>query len=109
MIVQPRLSVSALNRNRKNCQTEISCGPVTPGPKWKCQRQFAKTNLDRQFPNAARAEQDFISGIVERCANFRTKTLRIIDCPDQCMGVDDGFHFMYPSKSSSGASKSGAM
>ncbi len=81
------------------------------GPRWERRfaRQFRQRGLDRHFPHRPGTDQQFVRRVLE-CGHGRSaQSGWIVQSPDQAMGVDQVPHSMYSLKSSSGASKSGAM
>src|SRR5262249_6700736 len=69
----------------------------------------ATFHLDGDLPDGARAQQSVIRRVRDRGPGRRTEQPILIDVPDQGVRIDQELHSMYSLKSSSGASKSGAM
>jgi hypothetical protein len=71
--------------------------------------KFPQSDFDGDLPNRGQADEDRILILLDRLPGLSRQMLVFIDEPEQGMGIEQNSHFMYSAKSSSGASKSGAI
>src|SRR5207249_3951054 len=103
------LGSGVLHRYRQDSQPEVSDRLVYPRPEGKSQGQLAKADLDGDFPDRPRAKEQFARRILQHGGGSGAEPGRLVHRPDERMRIDKISHFIYSAKSSSGASKSGAM
>src|SRR6185437_13844216 len=91
---------------------------LEPGPRERCGNvggagfskfQLPETGLDGNLPATRYAQELPVPGVLDQCFRRRTQQGVILAEPKESMGVEEQCHSMYSLKSSSGASKSGAI
>src|SRR5262245_19937087 len=109
MVRQPSLTVGVIHRDWQDRQAQVGNRLRHPLAIRQRQRQLAQTNLDGDLPHRCSTEQQVVRRVRDRRVSRWAEEMVLIDVPDDRLRVDQGSHSMYSLKSSSGASKSGAM
>ena len=106
---QSSLPFGELQRDWGHCDAEVSQRPLHPLEIRQRQRKFLEACLDGEFPDRPDAYRQFNGGVFKDGSGTGTEPTRDVQRLDQGVGIQKMPHSMYSVKSSSGASKSGAM
>ena len=106
---QSSLPFGELQRDWGHCDAEVSQRPLHPLAIRQRQRKFLEACLNGEFPDRPDAYRQFNGGVFKDGSGTGTEPTRVVQRLDQGVGIQKMPHSIYAVKSSSGASKSGAM
>jgi len=103
------LGIGDFDGDWQDRQAKIGDGPLDPPSIRQGKCEFPEADLDREFSDGADADGHIVGGVFQGGVGTSTEFARVVQCPDQRMGIEEMPHSAYSPKSSSGASKSGAI
>lgn len=106
---QRHLPFGDLQRDRGHREAQISHCALYSLAIGQREGEFLEPSLDGEFPDRSDADDQFLGRFFEDGSRSGPKFARVVQRPDQGVGIEKMPQSMYSPNSSSGASKSGAM